>query len=580
MSKYFLLLCVFSLSACVGVPVKRSFEPTAIINANGGVVAVELVTNADSLSSTNKQWTSIILVRLDNLEQKKLQAIDDAALKGRSPERAKVRPDVYSLKPKQNALLSSQVFIGTLPKGEYLIAKLVSTVFIGNRVSTVEMPVNNMAGRFKVDNSRLTDLGTLVFQPLMNIHDINFWLGGEGLQKAYVARADGTQKLDAFVRATYPNLPALFNDHALSWEPDNADPIRRNLVSLSRLNAEITDSIALAIHGRGLAFGRMGTVKWIDQNDRWQTILLPMLSTPLSAVETDSAVYIGAEQGALYKLNGPSAIPQISHPVNANEAIVWLARAKNNFFALTLKGSNYSAYSFQDPEKNWLKIGEFSSAEHQSNTAAVIGHNPERSYADAVTAIIDQSNQLVVYDKGNKLRYLGQPFSWSTPEPSKYFRSIVRLSEGTLVAAETSEHLADKLTLSFDDGKSWVNLSADINFYPSKNSGLPFASGNEFYIPGRNDGQGVVSDKLQLLVSSGKRNSRELWLSNGSMPDKCDRLLPQISRRDRIYCEREQGDLYISRNQGKTWENLWKADIAAMTLEAEKMSAVKAVENY
>ncbi len=159
-------------------------------------------------------------------------------------------------------------------------------------------------------------------------------------------------------------------------------------------------------------------------------------------------------------------------------------------------------------------------------------------------------------------------------------RSIVRLSEGALVANETSEHLADKFIISFDDGKSWINLTADLNFYPSKNSGLPFVSGREFYIPGRNDGRGVADDKLQLLVSSGRRNPRELWLSNGSMPNKCDRLLPQISRRDRIYCEREQGDIYFSRNLGKTWEILWKADIEAMTLESEKMTSVKAVENH
>ncbi len=568
-----LLTCfaVWLLSACASTVINTKINPDQPLPQSHGVVAVEVINDTDMLAPMHQRWTEVILLRLDNREEKKQQAIEAGRQKGIPADKVKWNLDVYSLHPSEQGLVHNQVFVGSMPQGTYLISRLWSFYSNGNMTSTVSMPVFEMAGRFTVESGRLTDLGSLVFQPLLNIRKPSFWSYSNST-KAYVTRLPSQPRLAPFVQASHKNLSADFNlTGPLGWMPDSIEPLRAELAKLSMDNATISKSVPLAVMGKGLALARMGSVKWIDEEDRWQHVQLPTYAAPLSALETQATVWIGAEQGTLFGLTRADAKPRLLNPVATTEAIIWMDRGATEFYALTQSVDKYTAYSFVAADQIWTKVGEFKRV--PDNVFWTTG---------GIHALVNKKGELLVLNNGSVYRYLGQPLSWSAPTKNKSLRELRRLPGGALVGLETSQWNsgAGDQVVSVDDGNTWTSIKRNMTYIYGDDKGLPFVAGNRVYTPGRIRDEGRSSQvPVRLLFSDEKiTKSTMAWHSAGVMPKECLRLLPDISREDRIYTLCDEGNVFFTSDKGKTWLPQISIDVAAMTGEFEKLLAQQAAD--
>jgi uncharacterized protein YcfL len=97
-----LLISLLLLSACNSTIQNTRIDKNQTLDVNHGVVGVQVINNSDALAVNHKGWTEVIVVRLDNMEVKKQQAIDKANEKKHDLiDESKVdwQPDFYSLTP-------------------------------------------------------------------------------------------------------------------------------------------------------------------------------------------------------------------------------------------------------------------------------------------------------------------------------------------------------------------------------------------------------------------------------------------------------------------------------------------------
>ena len=132
----FLLVAAFLVSMLSGCAT-YDIRSTAIaknqpLPATHGVVALQVINNAERLAPLHKGWTAVIVVRTDNMDAIKAAAIaeakEKAEKKGKTIDEDKVDwdPEIYELTPVYQGTVDSQLFIGSMPPGEYMISTLYS----------------------------------------------------------------------------------------------------------------------------------------------------------------------------------------------------------------------------------------------------------------------------------------------------------------------------------------------------------------------------------------------------------------------------------------------------------------------
>lgn len=562
------ITCVILLvSGCAATVHSTKINPTIPFDPNNGVVSVQVVNNSDRLSGYNRNWTSVNIISLDTIEERKEEARKKLVSKGEpvpSDDKLVWYPDSYPIHGTNIGVQDSRIFLGMMPAGNYMVSSLYSYYYDGNVTSTVSMPVWETAGSFKVANGGFTDLGTLLFQPLLNIKKQSFW-GAQNQTRAYVTRTAGELELASLVEQIHPQLKSSVNfGRSLSWEVDPADSFRREVAKISLNNLFGTEFISMQHHARGVLPTRLGQLRILDRNRQWNTLQLPTQSQILAAVDTPGQIVFGGERGLIFSSDSLDGVWAVTQPISPTQAIVWLGRYDGDYLALTNQGREYKLYRFKEIGSGWelmkeLRVGGsiFTSA---GGVFPIVSGNRLRLLAD---------NQLWDYDRQTK--------TWKKGSGQRLLR-MRQLDENILVGLQTSswDGIGNQ-TISFDGGSTWVVISRALeNIDKQADLSLPAViSGGKMItvsrIPMVKLGPREPDDKnpgfniLQMVVINGSDPGlRETWSYHGEVNGECGSIIPEISDSRRIYMLCDKGGLVYTEDLGETWVVDVEIDIAGL----------------
>lgn len=567
----FLLVAAFLVSMLSGCATYE-IRSTAIaknqpLPATHGVVALQVINNAERLAPLHKGWTAVIVVRTDNMDAIKAAAIaqakEKAEKKGKTIDEDKVDwdPEVYELTPVYQGTVDSQLFIGSMPPGEYMISTLYSFYNSGDMSSWISMPVFSAAGEFAVSDTTLTDLGSVLFQPLLSIKESSFWSTSTS-SKAFVTRVFEESDLGSIVLPQYPQIQQQLNGKASqSWKTDELDPLREKLSVLATENALAASPIVLpTTQQRALAakFGRLA----IQQDGSWTTHNLPTNSQLYAALQIDGKVAVGGELGQLF-VSSDWQQWQLTKPVDADEAIVWMGQTADSYFALTSSAKQYQVYRFNQLNTPWQKVGSY--VKKDPNDWLVQN--------GGLFAAITQQGTLRIFNDNKRHDYNPADNSWST-DKSTSLRNMAQLANGALVAVEVSQWdgVGSQL-ISVDDGLTWQSINRNLSLFGDIKAdvSLPvLTDNNEVITLSRNRKSSGEKSQIRIATTAlSNADDSSSWQLHGVAKDNCHSLLPQLTTDNTLYFLCDQGQIVSTSDFGETWQTDIDRDIAQMQAQYE-----------
>ncbi len=574
MKKFLLMLAfIHILSGCASTAIQSTAISThTVLAPDQGVVVVQVINNTERLAPLHKDWSEVIAIRLDNADEKKQAAIDKSKSKHKNKRKpfdeskVKWEHDYYSLSPSTQGVINSQVFFGAMPEGEYIITTLYSFYSDGNMSSWVSMPVLDSAGRFTVEKKRLTSLGSLVFQPLLSIKEKSFWSSSSS-QKAYVTRVDEQQPLADYVLGNLPQLAKQIDTYnPIGWKKDSYDSYRQSLGELARNNAYGNIAISLSLNAKAALASKFGQLKLINHDDSWELLNLPTNSEMLSIIEIKDRIYVGSEKGSLFYKKYSSDQQWIKDtPVSPKEAIVWMAEADSQYYAVTQSDLNYKVYSFTVPNEEWKEITSFK----KTNTNWLVQYG-------GLFPVMTTTGTLRIFNDNKIYDYDPDSNKWNTKKGSS-LRKIAKLNDGTLVGLEVSQWdgVGDQV-VSIDNGDTWVDISRTLSLFGDNKTDLSLPAklaGGQFVSLGRTPNKDKKKSTLNIISNEiDGLDKRKTWQYHYPAKDSCETLLPELSQNKKLYFLCDQGQVVSTADFGKTWITEIDVDIASMQSKYEELS--------
>lgn len=561
------LLAAFSalllLSGCASSIYQADISAIEKVPADHGFVAVSVVNNVEILAPLHPNWNQVWMVRIDNRDAKKAEAIAKARAKGvkRPDDEIDYDLDIYTLSPIAAGAISSQSFLGSMPAGEYRIGLLYSFYSDGNMSSSLSMQVGLSTGTFTVATNTLTELGSIVFQPLLTVSSPSFWTTS-GAQNAYVTRGGELTDLRRFALESYPKLATrLIDDVQIGWDSDDAktEQLRADLYQLSRANAFSNIPHRLTRHGKGAVTGRFGLLHYLDSDANWHTESLPTDGQLAALLEMSNEVIVGGEFGALFAAPSLAGPWQPIEAVNTRESIVWLAAGKTTNYALTQSAETFYLYRFDDIRSTWRRM-----------------HSLERKKSiwtgdDEILPFLtsDGGARILV---GNKVHSFHPDTHALTITPAvEELINFAALGQGTLVGLQTSlwDGIGDQV-VSIDDGASWQVFKRRLSIIGDNkaDASLPtrLADGR-FVTLGRRDAAGAGDDALYIVTAAAEQlTNREKHQYHGVTQTSCETLLAPLTHDNTLYFLCEQGGIIRTADLGQSYETLTTIDTASMQL--------------
>ena len=570
----FILLLITVLSGCATNSIQQtSLKTVTALPENHGVVAVQVINNTSRLAPLHKGWTEVIAVRLDNREARKQAAIEKAKIKkpNINPDDVEWEPDFYSLSLDSQGVVESQLFSGSMPQGKYIISLLYSYYFDGDISSWVSMPVSWSAGTFDVKANQFTNLGSVVFQPLLNVKEKSFWSSGSS-QKAYVTRLNELEDLQKFVIDLYPQATkAVDFSNPLTWEEDELDELRNDLSALSRENAFGDNAMSLSQIGTGAVAAKFGQLRVLKSNGTWQQINLPT-NAQISAVhEINNKVIVGAERGLVYFADSLNGSWEKLTPVSATQAIIWFGKGNGEYFALTSSAKDYFVYTFDSINQPWTKIGTFK----KKNPNDWLVQN------GGLFPIIKRNGEIRILNDNKLFDFSSQTRQWTNTKASSMVK-LSQLKNGVLLGLEVSQWdgIGDQV-ISFDEGNSWNTISRRLDIFGDNKAdrSLPAMLDNGTVVTiGRVGDKG--KRKLKLITQTKENISdRKSWQAHGEAKKDCHSPLPELTHNNRLYFLCDQGQIVSTDDFGINWTTEVEIDIPSMQQQYDALlEALKTME--
>ncbi|GGA88119.1 hypothetical protein GCM10011369_32790 [Neiella marina] len=564
--KYLFFLAVLGLVSGCATPIKSThINDQQPLLENEGVVAVQVVNNAGQLGQFHRNWTEVIAVRLDNMAELKAAAVEKAQKQpgGKVVDEDKVdwEPDVFSLAPSSQGMIDSQVYLGRMPAGRYMISSLFSFFTNGDMSSWISMPVGHSAGTFEVKGGQMTYLDTLVFQPLLSIKESSFW-SSRSSQKAFVTRIPSQQDIVGFTKELYPNLVAkLSSTTLLGWNDDPLNQLRIDLGQLSRQNAFANRFLPLQLHGKGIVAARFGQLRVLPHQGEWIQVDLPTNAQISAVLEAPDYVAVGGELGQVFVAPSFATEWRQISPVSADEAIVWFGRDQHAGYAMSASNNEFRLYRFDHVEAPWQQIRQFDKKSY--GTFLNVDGN--------VFAFVKKSGGLKVINNDLHYDYDAEANAWQEAKGDR-FNQISQLASGNLVAIETSQWdgIGDQL-MSTDDGASWQVIPRSLNLFgdAKADASLPaMLSAQDIVTVGRVQTSSESKRELRLLLSS---NQGQSWLAKGLVDKSCATLIPELSNQQAIYLLCDQGTIVTTSDLGESWHDAVTLDLGSIQAQFEAL---------
>ena len=535
------------------IDTSKQFDPA------NGVVAIQVTSNTNQLSEYNKNWDSVNVIRLDTIEHKKQKArkrLTDQGKEVPPDSELKWSPDIYPLEVSKVGVNESRIFFGVVPEGHYTVANISSYYYDGSITSRVSMPVWQSGGEFRIKGSRLTDLGNILFQPLLNIKQKSFWRANNQ-KRAYVTRTFAKIELGNLLKIVHPALNKHIDfENPLTWSVDNADKFRQRVSKISLANLYGTDILQLRYHAKGILPTRLGKLRIIDDENNWSQLSLPTQAQILSATDNENQIILGAERGLVFSAKTLGDNWKKQQALDPSYAITWLGSQNENYFAIARKGNNHTIFTFKDVNKKWKSIRDFKT--HSS-----------------VLPVID-NNHLNVYSNGKRFQYSTTSNTWSESKDIRLSK-LKRISSSVLIGLEEGLFFkSSDQALSVDNGKNWITIERKLKFGEKiAGSSLPFLTDDKrIFTVGRKGNKDIQETGTGAREQQGTLHLLELDFEDPTNEDKsifhgliepeCASLIPGISAASRIYVICDKGAIKHTTDLGKTWVTDVLIDLLSM----------------
>ena len=514
-----MVFALLALSACqTSSLIQTRADDPDNLPEDYGLVAFKVISNTDRLAPSLRNWTGAFAVDLNDPENR------------------------YLLTAGGTGLNTSRVFVGAMPPGEYGIFMLQSLRRTGDGSTWLNARVPRSLGNFRVEEGHLTNLGTLVYQPLGKF--------GEGRDQAnlyVIARFDDDEPLEAYVAESFPEAWAgLHGDQLLGWEPDGNHEGRSEMADRLRRFARGIEPHHL-MDGQMVMTAPMGQIRVREGEGSWRRIDTGQ-NRHLGTLTLHGEGYLaGGERGLILQaptLEGPW---QLLPGPSTQENIIWLySDPVGGVVALTEQEREVRLYAVSPDFSSWRTVAE-------------IDNRPPPGYPGVllkVSAARTSDGRVVVHGGRQRLVYDLISGEIERDERHDYYR-FHRQPDGTFVAVPGHwwTGVANPV-FSVDDGLSWTTLQPirEAESWPRPALPIVLAEDRFAMISHRIESHPQARRRRYSDEFNARVGSTDAIVHWGEPLEKgCNRLVPEFSSLDHLFVACEDGRLMVSRDEGRTW---------------------------
>lgn len=509
-----------ALAGCAAAPSVGIEDPNTKIPDNAGLVAVQVVSNSEQLSDFLTHWTALFLIAdQPGAEALYLQALDS--------------PD-----------LGTDVFVGAVAPGRYRLILLQAFENRGDVTHRLRAPAPGYLGTFDVESGALTNLGTLIAQPLEEVQTKS-----GPARRFVVSRSDKPADMRRFIEERLPNrLSLLRATQERSWSPDGAGPLRDALTGLLRSKGLPRGVLQVGDTGNLMAYGRLGQTYFRNPQGQWTAHALPTELEIYSAARlADGHIALGGERGAVF-IAGTDAPAFEARPLTSVFGPVYAMHeaTPGTLVAVVLERDHLDVFVSTDLGTTWRNEYQIPRKQPGFIDGTISFPTSYRRADGSVVVLID----------GKGYRRAPGGGTWEVGADVSLTRLV--LQQNRMWVGVPRDWLSGEGApmYSTDEGRTWNKTSIHIPVVGLPTSTPYLFSDRSVLVPKR------VSI-LSALVGSHEGKDVELLLStdygkttkpHGSVPYGCDRLRGDISRDDLIFALCNDGRMFNSRDGGKTFE--------------------------
>lgn len=534
---------VVSLTGCAPIQT-AGLKPGQAMPSGHGLVAVQVVSNTDSLSTHLRNWSEIVVV-------------------DRERNDATGRPLAMSIPAVIDGMSSSRVFVGTLPPGSYRLAALrAHRATSGMGAYSAIAPLGEALGSFRVDSNSFTSLGTVYFQPLYADPLSSKIVGSGESMRFVVSRIDDQEALHEFAASRHPHaIAALEGRAALGWDDDPMAEKRQQLQQAIRAFALLgrpqhrggDDSLVLG--------GRLGTLHRRNSTGEWIRSHVQGNREILAYRETNQGIFAGGERGLICRavqFSGPWSCSNLS---DRNQSIVWIGSSPGGtLYLVTRERGRVRLYVDADEDQSgWELLREF------GRLVPVTSADLTNAIARPVPAMFRDGRLSLAdidwsYDLDTRLGS-AVPSFWPA------LVSLAHQPNGIALASPSSSWTGTKPPiLSRDFGETWISLQRIGVFHT-----FPYALGSGDVVAIDSDSTYVFvgwRKKENVAVLRAAPNSAENRIV-GHVPYGCSEILHEVSHDHELIVRCFDGTLMLSRDAGASWEVGYPRTVREEAIPAE-----------
>lgn len=337
------VVALLSLDGCSTIP-SAGIDRAENLPADGGLVAVQVVTNSQKLSDALPNWSEVLVVDKDRT----------------GPDG---KPLIYSLPALNDGLSSTRAFVGVLRPGRYRFGGLFAVARTGDSSRFQSAPAPATVGAFEVRTEHLTNLGTVLLQPFLGDPLASPTVGTDTKFAYAMSRLDDAISLEDFVARRYPTQYARIRGRpALGWLPDSLAPLRERLAETIRAHAVLSEPHFDKTGGEIYYTARLGTLYRRDGSGHWFSAYLPTRYDLIGFAKLpDGSLVAGGERGGIWRAQNFDGAWQPVPLDDREQTVVWLGAVGDaHLCAITSTGDRYRLYRtpLSGPWR-WQLVGEY-----------------------------------------------------------------------------------------------------------------------------------------------------------------------------------------------------------------------------
>ncbi len=509
-------------------------------NSPSGTVIVSLVSNSNYLSDKLTGWTSLAVVS-----------------KNRTHSGGK--PVVYEIAARYEGFSSSRIFIDSLPVGKYRIGGLNSFLrwgdssYFANAIAPFEL------GHFEVKAGIITDLGTMLIQPLIgDLLGEKLLDSPQSFEYVFTRLPDSSLNKPFIDQLVATKTNSIERESILSWLPDQFADKRLALTNKILERPAFSSFLFDKTSGQRIVTARLGQFYTQEGARQWRKEALDSTAELLAYTTIKNlGIFVGGEQGQVWwrklgKLNW-ERLPKLD---NEKSAVIWLGGAQNgDLIAVTSRVGRKQIWktSFVDSSQ-WHLLA--------SDGVEISGSKfrPGANYrAPKLVANFSSDGSIQFFDFANGMEYRdGKLSNLKDLKPS-----ISNVQANGIVVMHASSSWSGFLAplVSFDDGQTWKQY-ARLGWNPEQN--YVFKNGQRI-APGDDASFIFVGWKKKPFIDLLSESPDSPKKVVGKMNYGCAEIVPEISTDESLIVKCANNVLLYSEDRGATWgveleKNLTKLD--------------------